>query len=422
MAKLFQDIIGYDNVKKSLERILDVLNHREKYLKIGSTIPHGLFLYGPPGLGKSTFALDLLKYVENRTTYIVRKNKSDGEFMNYVTDIFKEAKEKQPSIILLDDLDKFSEEDSEICNNEEFVTIQSLIDNIKNDDVFVVATANNKHILPSSLLRAGRFDIKIKIDYPTEEEALKIFKYYLKKKKVDENVNIKNISYILGCSSCADLEKVCNQAGLYAGFHNKKEIGLEEILRASLELAYDTNIEECLEDDEYSIQVAYHEAGHALIGELLEHGSISFITIAKTDSDTRGFTKYHTNDNYFYDIQFMENRILSLLAGKAAIDIVFHKCDIGSKSDIERAYKIAERFIDQYCMFGFDSYLDEYDCHSDKLIQSKNDRVIELLTKYYNKVKEKLIANRHILDHLATKLEEKKILFQDEIRNTIYNS
>jgi len=176
--ELFKNIVGYDNTKKTLERLIDVLNNQEKYKKLGSTIPHGLFLYGPPGLGKTTFSKEILKNV-NRKTYTIRKTKSDGSFIDYMTNIFNKAKENQPSIILLDDLDKFAEDDN-TKNAEEFVTVQSLIDNIKNEDIFVIATANNRHILPDSLLRSGRFDIKIEIDYPTRKESFDILKHYLK--------------------------------------------------------------------------------------------------------------------------------------------------------------------------------------------------------------------------------------------------
>ena len=120
--ELFKNIVGYDNTKKTLERLIDVLNNQEKYKKLGSTIPHGLFLYGPPGLGKTTFSKEILKNV-NRKTYTIRKTKSDGSFIDYMTNIFNKAKENQPSIILLDDLDKFAEENNN-KNDKEFDTVQ----------------------------------------------------------------------------------------------------------------------------------------------------------------------------------------------------------------------------------------------------------------------------------------------------------
>lgn len=417
--ELFKNIVGYDNTKKTLERLIDVLNNQEKYKKLGSTIPHGLLLYGPPGLGKTTFSKEILKNV-NRKTYTIRKTKSDGSFIDYMTNIFNKAKENQPSIILLDDLDKFAE-DNNTKNAEEFVTVQSLIDNIKNEDIFVIATANNRHILPESLLRSGRFDIKIKIDYPTEKESFDILKHYLKNKKIDKDVNIKNISYILECKSCADFEKVCNQAGIYAGFKNKEKIGNNELLRAALELTYDTNIEELDKEDKYALNTAYHEAGHAIVGECLEPGSVSFISIARTDSETKGLTKYHINDNYFDDITFMENRIITLLAGKAATEIIYNKCDTGTESDIRRAYDITARLIDDYCKLDFYSFY-RGESTSEKVKEKKSENINKTIEKYYIKAKEILIENKSKLDLLANTLNNKKILFQEEIQNIINNS
>lgn len=419
--ELFKNIIGYNDIKKTLERIIDIINNQEKYKRLGSTIPHGVFLYGPPGLGKTTFAYELLKNIENRKQYIVRKVKSDGFFINYLNDIFKKAKNNQPSIILLDDIDKFAENNN-FYNKEEFVTVQSLIDDIKNDDILVIATANDKYILPHSLLRSGRFDVKIKIDYPKKEEAFKIIKHYLQNKKIENNVNVKKISYILENVSCADLEKVCNQAGLYAGFKNKNKIGMKELLRASLELAYDTNIEDDNKEDKYALNTAYHEAGHAIVGEILEPGSVLFITIAKTSSNTKGITKLHNNEYYFEDIDFMKNRLISLLAGRAATEIIYNKCDVGTNSDLDRAYTLAAKLVDNYCMLDFNSWIRDIDQQSEKVKQSKDDNITKLMNAYYNKAKEILIKNKNKLDILAHTLKNKKILFQDEIQNIIKNS
>ena len=419
--ELFQNIIGYDDIKKTLERLIDVLNHKEKYEKIGSSIPNGLLLYGPPGLGKTTFSMEVLNFV-HRKHYIIRKTKADGSFMDYMSSIFQDAKENQPSIILLDDLDKFAEDDDTV-NCEELVAVQSLIDEIKKEDIFVIATANDKHVLPDSLLRSGRFDIKIKIGYPDEKDSYGILKHYLKNKKIGRDVNIKNISYILSSFSSADLEKVCNQAGIYAAYKNKEKIGNDELLRAALELSYSTNIEDEKEgDNSYILNTAYHEAGHAIVGNYLEKGSVTFITVYRTSSDTKGYTKYQNNDHYFEDITFMENRVITLLAGKAATEVIYHKCDTGANSDLHRAYDIVERFIDDYCMLDFHSWIRNREEQSEKVKQSKDENINRTIQKYYIKAKEILIQNKDSLDKLAHTLVNKKILFQEEIQNIINNS
>ena len=153
--KLFENIIGYDDIKKTLKNIVDMLNNREKYEKIGCNLVHGLLLYGPPGTGKSSIAKDILEHT-NREAFIIRKDRSDGGFIDYMRKTFEEAKKKQPSIILLDDLDKFAEVEEGSSNNEEYVAVQSLIDDITNDDVFIIATANCLDDLPDSLKRKGR--------------------------------------------------------------------------------------------------------------------------------------------------------------------------------------------------------------------------------------------------------------------------
>ena len=414
---IFQNIIGYKSTKKTLERLIDVLNNKEKYLKIGSTIPHGLLLYGPPGLGKTTFSKEILKLV-NRKSYIIRKIKSDGDFIDYMNKIFDEAKRNQPSIILLDDIDKFSEDDNH-SNQEEFVAVQSFIDDIKCEDIFIIATANKRSLLPDSLLRSGRFDLQIEIDYPDEDESKELIQFYLKDKKIDDDVNIENISYILSSISCADFEKVCNQAGIYAAYKNKDKIGNDELLRASLELTYATNIEEYEKEDPYTLNVAYHEAGHALIGEYLEPGSVTFVSVIKTSSSKRGFTNYHNNDHYFEDIQFMKNRLITLLGGRAATEIVYHTCDTGANSDLHRAYGLASRFVDNYCMFDFHSWIQDSREQSEVVKQSKDDHVNQLVQEYYDKAKEILLLNKDLLDKLAHQLKNKKILFSGEIHEIL---
>ena len=417
--KLFSNIIGYNDTKKTLERIIDVLNNQEKYKKLGATIPHGLFMYGPPGLGKTTFANEVLDNVVNRKKYIIRKTLSDGTFIKHMKNIFNEAKKNQPSIILLDDIDKFSEDDGS-KNNEEFVAVQSFIDDIKNQDVFVIATANYRYMLPDSLIRSGRFDIKIKIEYPKAEDSFEILNHFLKRKKISSDVNIENISYILECSSCADLEKVCNQAGIYAGFNNKDSIGMEELLRAALENSYGTNIEDINKDDPYTNETAYHEAGHALVGSILEPNSIAFVSVAKTDSCTKGITKYHNNEYYFDNIDFMKNRLTTLLAGKAALEIMYNKCDTGVYSDLDRAYKIAERFVNDYCFIDFNSNIRNEDIQSEKVKQNRDENINKIIAEYYLKAKELLIANKSKLELLAIELTKKKILFKNEIQDIIF--
>lgn len=415
--EIFSNIIGYDDIKNKLNNIVDLLNNTDKYKKIGCTLPHGLLIYGPPGTGKTSIAKSILDHT-NRKTYIVRKDKSDGTFTKYIKEIFNKAKEEQPSIILLDDLDKFSVVDNNKSNNEEYVIVQSLIDDIKNDDVFVMATANDMYNLPSSLRRKGRFDFQFAIDNPKEEDRVKIFNHYLSNKIIDKDIDIKKISYILNNTSCAELEEVSNLAGYYAAYKNKKKIGMDELLRASLEIEYNGNIEDINLEDEYTIKTAYHEAGHALVSELLEPGSISFISVVKTDSNVKGITIHNDNDNYWQDVKFRINRVKTLLAGKAATEVVYNTCDTGSSRDIDRAYVVIEDLIKNYCFYDFKSIYNHDG--SERLKSNSENEIQKTLTDYYNEVKTLLFNNRSILDKLANELSNKKILFKEEINEIIH--
>ena len=162
----FENIIGYEHIKNELERIIDCINNKEKYEKLGVKVPKNLLLYGEPGLGKTLFAKAFLNAL-NRNKYIIRKNKPDGDFVNDVNRIITDAMNNTPSVVLLDDLDKFSNNDDDHKNSDEFVVVQTFIDDCKDKDVYFIATANSLRDMPDSLLRVGRFDCKIEVESPS---------------------------------------------------------------------------------------------------------------------------------------------------------------------------------------------------------------------------------------------------------------
>lgn len=416
--ELFNNIIGYDDIKKTLKNIIDVINNEEKYKKLGCDIPHGLMLYGEPGVGKTTFAYEIINSCPTRKCFVIRKNKADGSFINYINNVFNNAVNNGPSIILLDDLDKYSIDDDK-DNKEEFVTIQSLMDDVKKKNVFVIATVNNRRVLPYSLLRSGRFDIQIEIEEPDEEDSYKIIEHYLKKKKVDMNINFKNIAFILSGASAASIEKVCNQAGLYAGYNNKDKIEWDELLRASLEYSYDVIIEDMNKEDKYALETAYHEAGHTLISELLNPGSIAYVSILKNEGAISGTTKKHQNKYFSDDIKYKLDAIKVSLAGKAATEIVFNKCDVGTSSDLDKVYKYADNIINDFCSNEFLSRLRNNYKYSQMASEFSDNKVSNLITSNYEEVKKLLISNRNKLDLLANTLVEKKILFEQDIQKLI---
>jgi cell division protease FtsH len=310
----FENIIGYNYIKKELNRIIDCINNREKYEKLGIKIPKNLLLHGVPGVGKTLFATNFINAL-NRKKYIIRKNMPDGKFVEYLKNQVNDAMNNEPAVVLLDDIDKFSNNDDSHVNSDEFIVIQSLIDDCKNKDVYFIATANRLREMPDSLLRAGRFDNRIRIKEPTLNDSAEIIKHYLKDKKVDKDINYLEIAKLLDGGSCALLETIINEAGLYAGYNDDELIRKNDIVRACLRVIYDAP----LSDEEISKErlevVAYHEAGHALVSEILEPGSVNLLTIDNYLSNKGGITSSTMNENYWYNISYMENRITVLLAG-----------------------------------------------------------------------------------------------------------
>ena len=412
----FDKIIGYEPEKKELKRICDVLVNKEKYDKFGAKISQGLLIYGEPGVGKSLMAECLIEKTK-RKCYTVRKNKSDKDFIDEITSNFEKAKNDAPSIVYLDDMDKFANEDERHIDSEEYVTIQSCIDEIKGYDVFVIATANNIRKLPQSLLRTGRFSKRLEIRNPVGEDAEKIMSYYLKNKKNVSNINMKEGARLLSGRSCAVLESVVNEAGIYAGFENKDKIEHCDMIRACMRILYDApEIENLLfsKSNESNRITAYHEAGHVVVSEILEPESITLASIAKYNGSVAGITSNYQDENYFTSIDYMKNRVKVLLAGKAAIEIVYGTIDVGANSDLHRVYNIVTRFVDDYCGYGFDSFLTDMRCEETK--NKISQKVALEIEKYYQEAKNILCKNKNFLEKIVDAFMEKTTLMMADIK------
>lgn len=407
----FDKIIGYVDIKRELESIVDIMSHPDKYKKLGVTIPHGLILHGDPGVGK-TLMSNCFVAASGRKAFVCRKDKPNGDFVKQIKKTFEEAKTSAPSIVFLDDVDKFANAEKHLRNTDEFVTIQSCIDDIGANDVFVLATANDIDTLPDSLLRAGRFDKAINVRNPKGNDAVEIVKYYLSQKSYVD-VDAEEIAKILCGKSCADLEAVINEAGVLAGFANKEKIDTQDIIKACLRVIFKAP-ESVLESDSVE-ELAYHEAGHAVIAEVLEPNSINLVSICKHDGEIGGITSYYQSDNYFNSKKCMETRVISLLGGKAALEIALGKIDVGVKSDMGRVFNIVERFVDDYCSYGFENYVFNR-FHSNELLSRRETQITSEVARYYQIAKSILVGNRNFLDKLATKLMQEKTLTRKQIQ------
>ena len=409
----FDKIIGYKDVKAELFRLCDVIKNADKYKALGVAPLGGLLLDGDPGVGKTLMANCFIKE-SGRKSFVCRKNKPDGEFVNEIKNVFNEAAENAPSIILLDDMDKFANEDDYHRNAEEYVTVQSCIDEIKGKDVFVIATANGTRKLPDSLLRAGRFDFVIKVDTPEGQDAIDIVKYYLSQKKAVSEINAEEVARLLNGRSCAALETVINTAGQYAGYENKEMINVDDIIRACLRVIYNAPESTAPHNPVILERTSYHEAGHAVVAAILQPNSEEIVSVRKNTGTVGGFTAYHNPDDNWISKTHMENRVIAILAGKAATEIVYGDVDTGANNDLHRAFDLVQRFADNYCSYGF-GYWEEHDSSPNRLSR-REDRITADMEMYYARARKILIDNRDFLERLAERLREKDTVVSSEIR------
>ena len=412
----FKSIVGYKAIKLELSRILDQLTNPEKYAALGVTEPHGLLLHGVPGVGKSTVAQCLVEAC-GRTSFVCRKDKSNGDFVNEIVRVFDEAAVAAPSVVLLDDLDKFANEDERHCDSEEFVTVQACIDKVKDKRVFVVATANNMRKLPNSLTRPGRFDHILQFDCPDGQDAEDIVAYYLSKKTYVADMDVKRIARLLEGKSCAQLETVVNQAGAYAAFDGRTQVEMKDMIKAILRIVFEAP-ESFTQDLSTLPLTACHEAGHALVAELLQPDSVNLVTVLNHDSYAAGIISLHREEGYFHHKKMMENRVMCLLAGKAAIEVCYGTVDPGANEDLKRAFDIVHRFVDNYCSYGFDQFV--FDAYpSTGVLDRRDSRVASEMEHYYARTKQLIIDNREKLDKLTSRLIEEKTLMGDQVQEIV---
>lgn len=406
-------VIGYNHIKKELYRIIDILNNSDKYAEVGVKIPKGIMLAGNPGIGKSLMAQCVMEEC-NRTSYIIRKDKPDGVFVDYIRDTFVEAAKNAPSIILLDDLDKFANASRFRSDAEEYVTVQACIDSVKNENVFVIATVNEYDLLPDSLTRKGRFDFTFSMKFPKGEDAKKIIEFYLKDKKCDDNIDAEEIARYTRGYSCADLESIINQAGITAVFNDRKIIAQEDLRAACLQEVYGVTDEEEVPEDVVYKRVV-HEAGHTVIAELCNPGCVSFASAARMNYDrVGGIVTRELPNGYMSRFEDIETEIKVKLAGKAAVEIVLGEIDTGSNQDLHGVFEKLNSILDAHTSYGFNTW-DHGDETSERVHEHLDILMASEASRYYMLTKKMLIQNKAFLDAIIENLIEKKFLSYKDI-------
>ena len=414
----FDSIIGYRGIKETLMQISDLLKNRDVYAQLGVDVPRGILLHGEPGVGKTMMAQALIAE-SGLKSFICRKDEADGKFVASIKKVFDSARAESPCIILLDDLDKFSNEDEYRRNTDEFVTVQSCIDSLKGSGVFVVATANDISCLPDSLIRVGRFDRVIEVPLPSEKDALEIIRHYLKGKQTAEDLDPEFVSRIMHDRSCAELEEILNKAGLLAGYERKGKMNTDHFIRAYLN--QDENDEYDSDSDAFdfaggnpdSLQshIIYHEAGHAVVSEILSPNSVTVVSALKEDQHRGGFVSYAAVKNAV-PVKSEKIKAIAALGGKAAIEYHFGVPDCGAVTDINNAHRILYHHVCDACTLGFSHY--EKSSRSDSEV---NKAVINAeLENCYRKAQEIIARNSEFLFKLASELSKHGYLTYKDIQ------
>lgn len=400
----FDKIIGYQKEKKELMQLCDMLRNREHYERLGAKLPRGLLLHGDPGLGKSLMARCFME-ATGWKSYTVRRSKPDGDFVRELSRVFQEAAENAPAIILLDDMDKFVVEEK---STEEYVAVQAGIDEVAGKDVYVIATANDLDDIPDSLLRAGRFDRKIEVKCPDGEDAEKIIDYYLQSKTLGSTVNTADVAKMLDNSSCAELETILNEAAIYAGYERSEQVEMRHIVKAALRNEYGVSDEETAGNEDLRRQIACHEAGHAVMLDLLCEGGVGAVSLCSGRSYRGGFT--HSCAHSGTD----GGSILISLAGPVATELKYGSKEGGS-DDFAKAVRRICSSVDSNGKYGM-SFLDSPWRDSDALMRQQETVVAAEMERYLTMARTILLRNMKFLDAVAEELYEKGVLLNSDIR------
>lgn len=410
----FDKVIGYKTIKRELLQVCDMIRNRMVYEEMGARLPHGLLLYGDPGLGKTLLAKCFMEE-SGLNTITVRRDQGGETFVNSITQAFAKAKAEAPAILFLDDMDKFANEDDSRCDAPEYVAVQAGIDNVKDAEVFVIATANEVRKLPDSLLRSGRFDRKLGVYAPSAADAEAIIAHYLTEKRVSNDINMKDLTMMMSYHSCAELETILNEAAVRAAFARKESIGMEDITSTVLKQQYGAREEISPVSNEILEKVALHEAGHLVISEILCPGSVGFASLLPSrENRCGGFVHNCKVLSDFYEA------IISL-GGKAAVEMRYAgQIANGCASDIHRAVKRIRDAAAKEGTLGF-SLLDVESGSSASMSESLNARseaAVQMeLERCYNKAKNILSENQAFLEKITETFLEKKTLLYSDIQS-----
>ena len=437
----FDNVAGLDEAKEEIQEIVEFLKNPSKFTKLGGKIPKGALLVGPPGTGKTLLA----KAVAGEAG-VPFFTLSGSDFVEMfvgvgaarVRDLFKQAKEKAPCIIFIDEIDAIGRSRGKGqmpgANDERENTLNSLLvemDGFGTDSgVIVLAATNRPDVLDSALLRPGRFDRQISIDKPDIVGREAIFKVHLKPIKIKEEVDPKKLAAQTPGFAGAEIANVCNEAALIAARRNKEAVDMQDFQDAIDRVIGGLEKKNKIISPEEKKIVAYHEAGHAVAGWFLEHADpLVKVSIVPRGVAALGYAQYLPKEQFLYQTEQLVDEMCMTLAGRAAEEIIFGKISTGALSDLERITKMAYPMVSVYGMNDKLGNISFYESKSDGYKMTKpyseataemiDQEVSKLIQFAYTRVLDLLKKRKSELETLAKELLEKEILFQADLERLI---
>ncbi len=435
----FGDVAGLDEAKVEVMEIVDFLKNPKKYTALGGKIPKGALLVGPPGTGKTLLAKAMAG--EAQVPFFSLSGSDFVEMFvgvgaSRVRDLFKQAREKAPCIIFIDEIDAIGRargRNAIMSNDERENTLNQLLvemDGFGTDiGIIILAATNRPDVLDTALLRPGRFDRQISIDRPDVKGREAIFKVHLKPIKISETLDIHKLAEQTPGFAGADIANVCNEAALIAARKNKESVDMSDFQDAIDRVIGGLEKRNKIILPEEKEIIAYHEAGHAVCGWFLEHAyPLLKVTIVPRGTAALGYAQYTPKEQYLYNTDQLFDQICMTLGGRAAEDIFFGKISTGASNDLQQITKIAYSMVTVYGMndkIGNVSYYDPtqentftkpFSEETGKMIDEEVRKLIEVA---YVHTKKLLTEKKDQVEILAKQLLEKEVLFQSDVETLI---
>ena len=441
----FADVAGEDEAKEGLQEVVEYLHNPSKYKEIGAKMPKGILLVGPPGTGKTMLAKAVAG--ESNVPFF---SISGSEFVEMfvgmgaakVRDLFKQAKEKAPCIVFIDEIDAIGQKRGATSiggNDEREQTLNQLLTEMdgfeENTGVIILAATNRPESLDPALTRPGRFDRQVPVVLPDLQGRVEILKVHAAKIKTAPNIDYDKVARMASGASGAELANIVNEAALRA-VRDHRKVATQEDMEESIEVVIaGYQKKHAILTDKEKCVVAYHEIGHALVAAMQTHSApVQKITIIPRTSGALGYTmQVEEGNHYLMSKEEMENQIATLTGGRAAEEVVFHTSTSGASNDIEKATRLARAMItrfgmsDEFGMVAMETVTNQYLGGDTTLACSPEtaariDRAVsELIKKQHEKAVKLLEENRSKLDALAKYLYEKETITGDQFMHILEN-